>query len=121
MGLQYKDSCFCGTTYDKVDGTGRLDTAECDIDGDTEPDCGMSLDGTGMANPNACVWRNAVFDLSPQVRGRATPAVCDTPASCLQLHDGCRPSIAVRVTKSCAPTRHWTAGRPPAPVTDIPM
>ena len=70
MGLQYKNICFCGDIYDKTDGTGRLDSragimnGECDMNEDNLPDCGMGIDPDGATNPNACSWRNAVFDLS---------------------------------------------------------
>lgn len=43
MGLQYKNTCFCGDVYDKLDGTGRLDSrsgamyGECDMNGDDLP------------------------------------------------------------------------------------
>ena len=57
MGLQWNNMCFCGDTYDKADGTGRLDVSECDSNGDMVPDCGQSMVGTDP-NPNACVWRN---------------------------------------------------------------
>ena len=69
MGLQHTNMCFCGNVYDKADGTGRLDSrtgvmnGECDLDGNDLPDCGMGIDPAGATNPNACSWRNAVFDL----------------------------------------------------------
>ena len=66
MGLQFKNSCFCGDSYDKEDGTGRLDISECDINGDSVPDCGMNTATDGQVNPHACEWRNAVYELSPQ-------------------------------------------------------
>jgi hypothetical protein len=63
------------TEFRATSGTGKLDVSQCDLDGDREPDCGMGLDGFGMANPNACAWRNAVYDLSPRQEGcRATDA-----------------------------------------------
>lgn len=60
MGLQWNNMCFCGDTYDKEDGTGRLDVSECDSNGDMVPDCGQSMVGTDP-NPNACVWRNGTI------------------------------------------------------------
>ena len=60
MGLQWNNMCFCGDTYDKADGTGRLDVSECDSNGDMVPDCGQSMVGTDP-NPNACVWRNGTI------------------------------------------------------------
>jgi hypothetical protein len=80
MGLQYKNTCFCGDVYDKTDGTGRLDSrtgdmnGECDMNGDQVPDCGMGIDSEGAANPNACNWRNAVFDLNDDQEATCTAA-----------------------------------------------
>ena len=64
MGLQSNDQCNCGDVYNKRDGMPQLDDSECDIDGDGAPDCGTGLNATAAGNPRACMWRNAVFDIS---------------------------------------------------------
>ena len=68
MGLQGIDQCFCGSVYNKRDGMPQLDDSECDIDGQPGPDCGMGLDmrADGSANPQGCVWKNAVYAISTQ-------------------------------------------------------
>ena len=100
MGLQYRDECRCDNSYgsfgeataDAPDGQGT-----CDIDNDGHMDCGYNVARNesacdpldGYCIPNACGWRNAVFDLSDQeptsvgcyIDGR-TPATCEDADTC---------------------------------------
>ena len=73
VGLQSHDQCNCGHVYNKRDGMPQLDDSECDMNGDGRPDCGMGFDLT-TTNPRACVWRNAVYDISGTIMQNSSPA-----------------------------------------------
>ncbi len=68
LGLQGTSQCFCGSVYNKRDGMPQLDDSQCDFDGRPGPDCGFGQDmrADGSTNPQACVWKNAVYALSTQ-------------------------------------------------------
>ena len=68
MGLQGTNQCFCGSVYNKRDGMPQLDDSQCDFDGRPGPDCGFGQDmrAEGSTNPQACVWKNAVYAITTQ-------------------------------------------------------
>lgn len=76
IGLQHHDQCNCGQVYDKRDAMPQLSDSECDINGDGRPDCGTGLDPTeaNVVNAQACIWRNAVFDISGTVVEDSSPS-----------------------------------------------
>ena len=52
MGLQWNNECFCDNVYDDRP---TAPAGDCDVDGDSVPDCGKDVD-------RACGYRNAVYD-----------------------------------------------------------